>query len=207
MEKSLRMLEDLCQEYLQTMNHFTNRKAALEAGRLTESLLSIEHLCDVLAQETKLGVVPVQPLQWYYEYAVAEPVWDNDCLLYRVRLPLVEDVNYITYQLLSWPMPWNNTGYSSQIEVQPLLGLDTTTGDVFVPSRCYGQNSRVCRFGVKTHVEQYACDYGIITGKPKHREECVVKLRKTDTHSMLEEITPGEYILVTWGETVQEMCL
>ena len=78
---------------------------------------------------------------------------------------------------------------------------------MFVPSRCYGQNPHVCRLGVKTHVDQYACDYGIITDKAKHREKCVVTLRKTDTYSKLDEITPGEYVLVTWGETVQEMCV
>ena len=122
METSLRSLEDRCQEYLHTVSQFKERKAALEAGRLTESLLSMDQLRDVLAQETTTGVVPIHPLQWYYEYSIAEPVWDNEYLLYRVRLPLVEDINYITYQLSSWPMPWNKTGYSSQVEVQLLLG-------------------------------------------------------------------------------------
>ena len=87
------------------------------------------------------------------------------------------------------------------MEVQPFLGLDTTTGEVFEPSRCYGQNPHVCRLGVKTQVDQYACDYGIITEKAKHREKCVVTLRKTDTYSKLDKITPGEYMLVTWAET------
>ena len=126
--------------------------------------------------------------------------------MYRVRLPLVENTDYMLYQFQCWPVPFNTTGFSAQIEVQPVMGLDTVSGDIFRPSRCYGQEPQVCRTGVKTHQRYMKCERALITGGP-HKQACVVKLRKENKLSKLTEISPGEYILVTWGETIQKRCL
>ena len=206
-EYTVRALEDRYHEYLHLHNRYVMQRASLEAGRLNELLLSKEQLESVLAQETHEGVVPVRPLEWYYEYALTEPLWDQTLLLYRIRLPLVESVEYLLYQLHSWPVPFNQSGYSAQIEIEPIMGLDTVTGYVFVPSRCYGQNPQVCRFGIKTHPGRMRCERALITRELQHLENCVVKITKQEEFSQLTEITPGEYILVTWGETIHKRCV
>ena len=125
--------------------------------------------------------------------------------MYRVLLPLVENTDYMLYQFQCWPVPFNSTGFSAQIEVQPVMGLDTVSGDIFRPSRCYGQKPQVCHAGVKTHQRHMKCERALITGVP-HKQAFVVELRKENKLSKLTEISPGENILVTWGETIQKRC-
>ena len=163
-ERSLQLMEQCHHEYLHLNHKYVLQRTSLEAGRLNDFLLTPKQLKDVLAQETKQDIVPIQPLQWYYEYATVEPLWDTDTLMYRVRLPLVESTDYLLYQFHSWPLPFNESGYSAQIEVQPVMGLDTESGYIFKPSRCYGQKPQVCRLGVKTQQRHMKCERSIVTG-------------------------------------------
>ena len=204
-ERSLQLMEQCHHEYLHLSHKYVLQRTSLEAGRLNDFLLTPKQLKDVLAQETKQDIVPIQPLQWYYEYATVEPLWDTDTLMYRVRLPLVESTDYLLYQFHSWPVPFNESGYSAQIEVQSVMGLDTESGYIFKPSRCYGQKPQVCRLGVKTHHRHMKCERAIITGG-SNKDDCIAKIKLENKFSKLTEITPGEFILVTWGEYVQKRC-
>ena len=104
---------------------------------------------------------------------MVEHLWDMDNLMYRVRIPLVEGTNDLLYQFHSWPVPFNESRYSAQIEVQPVMGLDTESSYIFKPTGCYGQKSQVCTMGVKTHHHHIKCKRAIVDGG-SHKEACIV---------------------------------
>ena len=86
------------------------------------------------------------------------------------------------------------------------MGLDTESGYIFKPSRCYGQKPQVCRLGVKTHHRHMKCERAIVTGG-SHKDACIAKVKLENKFSQLTEIAPGEFILVTCGEYIQKRCL
>ena len=64
-EKTLQLMERGYQEYRTLHHRYMIQRSSLEDGRLNEFLLTQEQLVNVLRQETKQGVVPIKPLQWY----------------------------------------------------------------------------------------------------------------------------------------------
>ena len=77
------------QQYARSCDQWQQRKTHLEAGRLTETLLPPTTLKELLASVLPQTGRIVQPLQWYYEQSPVTPVWTNNVLIYRVKLPLI----------------------------------------------------------------------------------------------------------------------
>ena len=96
---------------MQAVYKYSRQKASLEIGRLTEDIFSIVYLADVLHKATT-GTTFL--LQWYYEHARIFPVWGKDTLIYCVKLPLVNEKTYHRYNIITWPVPYAEKGYSIQ---------------------------------------------------------------------------------------------
>jgi hypothetical protein len=106
----------------------------------------------------------------------------------------------------SWPLPYNGSGYSAQIDVRPDVGFDTLSGSLFVPHACHGINPAICRTGPLFDKRLMNCERGLITGDLTQRKQCIIKLQKRLMSTILEEIALGEYIVVSWGEKYAVQC-
>jgi hypothetical protein len=95
---------------------------------------------------------------------------------------------------------------SIEIKLQQEWALDTSTGDIFVPTRCRGMNPIVCRAAAQYGPQRKTCTRGIITGDRLQREECSVDLKHGSMDTYVEEIKLSQYVIVTWGETIREYC-
>jgi hypothetical protein len=151
---------------------------------------------------------PISPIEWCYEFTTVENIWGKpeDPLVYRATLLLLDAKEYLGYSIRTCPYPYNTTGLSVKVKLHQEWALDTTKGEIFVPTRCRGMNPVVCRAGAQYGPQRKLCTRGIITGERIHREECEVELRSGSTATYVEELQLSQYVIVTWGETIREYC-
>ena len=206
-ESTLNLLEAACDEFAEIKAKYKRQKASLEIGRLTEELLSPRQLTEALRGIEQDSVMMIDPIQWYYEYVMIEPIWDSDILIYRAKLPLINAITYLAYQFDSWPLPYNTSGYSVQIKTVKHVALDTQSGMIVEPKQCIGRNPVVCRFGIQYNENYFKCERSLLDGEHALRKECKIVIKKSESNSRLYEIVPGEFILSTWGETVTKRCI
>ena len=184
---------------------YLRQKASLELGRLTEELFPPSKLLDI-AEHLSNGLRLIQPYQWYYANIDVVPIWSHDVMAYVAVLPIIGSGVYTEYHLFSWAMPLRAPGHFLQMELSANhIGLDTRHGWYFQPTKCVGMQPKVC-FGdalmKKTHI---ACITSILLNTTN--ADCNVKLTATnDSSSKLKELIPGEFILQTFGETIQKHC-
>ena len=206
-ERSVSLLEQVTATYIRATQRYNRQKASLEIGRLTEDILSVSQLQDIMKQATTLSTHPIQPLQWYYEHTHIYPVWGDSTLVYRVKLPLVDKQRYHRYHIATWPVPYAGKDYSIQLQVEhEHVGMNTANGGIFHPVGCVGWQPMVCRTGPIYSANRWGCSRTLISGVKRQRHQCQVIIRKTEKRTEITEISYGEYILVTWGETVVTRC-
>ena len=169
--------------------------------------MSRRQLLAALRGVVQNSITVIEPIQWYYEYVTIEPIWDDEMLIYRAKLPLVKTTPYLYYRIDSWPLPYNTSGYSIQVNTMKNVGLDTQRGWLFTPRDCVGHDPIVCRFGIQFKENYFKCEQGILSGDHMGRQYCEVTIKKSDDQSIIEEISPSEFVLVTWGEQVTRRCL
>ena len=63
----------------------------------------------------------------------------------------MESQDYLSYQFNTWPVLFNASGYSAQLELEMIMGIHTRSEYIFQPSKCYGQQPRVCRASIRAH--------------------------------------------------------
>jgi len=126
LENIFTALENVVQSYVFAREYYTRQRASLELGRLTENLLPKEDLARILFKAKGQRLQPVDTLEWYYQYVIVEPIWgDNETLIYRAKIPLIDGKHYLRYFINTWPVPYNSTHYSLQIDFSGEVGLDT----------------------------------------------------------------------------------
>ena len=128
-------------------------------------------------------------------------------LIYRAKLPLVDKVEYLNYKLNSWPVPYNASGYSIKVKTVNQIGINSLNNNVFINDKCIGNNPVVCRIGVKYGGDSFICERGILNGNDNSRSQCDIEITKTSGNTLIHEILPGEYIVITWGEEVVKRCI
>ena len=80
-EKTVSLLEQVTAVYREYVQKYWRQKASLELGRLTEDILSWTQLIEVMKQATGPYMMPVTPLQWYYNHVLIYPVWGGEVLI------------------------------------------------------------------------------------------------------------------------------
>ena len=206
-ERVVATLEQVTLSYMRLRRTHARQKASLELGRLTEDILSVSQLRTVLGRAATTTTYPVEPIQWYYEHAHIYPVWGKDTLIYRLKLPLVDGRKYNRYNLVTWPVPYAHAGYSIHINVDHRdVGMDIVTGDIFHPIGCMGWKPMVCRSGPLYSAHRWGCPRTLISGEYKRSKNCQVTIRKQQNLTQVTEISYGEYVVVTWGETFETRC-
>ena len=150
----------------------------------------------------------VKPLQWYYEHKRVHPIWGGRTLIYRVKLPLVQELDYWRYNINAWPSPYNKTGYAAELMLTHKdVGLNSKTGEIFHPVSCTGFRPAVCRSGPTYKPGAWSCERAIITGDKRQRHTCEVELSHNKGLTRAIEIAHGEYVLITWGERIATRCI
>lgn len=70
-----------------------------------------------------------------------------------------------------------------------------------------GSSPKVCDTGAVYGARHLQCERGLLTNGAEHRQKCVVEIRKnSESMSWLTEVSPGEFVLVTWGEEISTHC-
>jgi len=136
------------------------------------------------------------------------PLWVRDgTLVYKVVLPLVENSKYVKYEIQSWPVPYEEVGLTAKILVPAVVAMDTIAGTVCTPHDCLGRRPTVCRTGPQYTGVQWACVRGILTGQDVLRKHCKLTIKRAGAQQVIQEVYPGEYVLVTWDTSITVRCL
>ena len=104
-EQCLSAMESAHAHWVQQTARFNRQKAALELGCLTEELLSRIELNKILTSARSAGYYAPN-IQWYYANLRVSSIFrSEDELLFRVKLPLTDNIKYNRYHLTTWPIP------------------------------------------------------------------------------------------------------
>jgi hypothetical protein len=206
-DRILTALELISDAYRRQTDLHQAQRAALEVGHLTEKLLPPGVLEEILQQGISQGYQVVTQLEWYYQYLEVHPIWnDNGNLLYKVELPLLDDVKYIHYKILTFPVPYENEMLSATLDLDEHYGFNTETGGLFFPMFCTGREPAVCRSGPLYDSGNLQCPRSIITGSKSPIDVCTVTIIKGSQSTIITEIDINTYVVTTWGDTIIERC-
>ena len=102
-DRSLSLLESQQLFWHRQRVQYLKERDALEKGRLTESIMPIAELENIVqACHAKGFYVP--RVEWLYEIIQIRPMWQsNDVLVYTASLPLTDNNEYLRYHLYTWP--------------------------------------------------------------------------------------------------------
>ena len=124
-DRAVALIEQAVHSFVRTSDHYQRNKASLELGCLTELLLPVAQLKEILANALTEGVYSIEPIQWYYENVLVYPTWSGSSLVYKANLPLVDSKHYLQYFITSWEQPYNHSKFTIQLDVHQEVGLDT----------------------------------------------------------------------------------
>ena len=206
-EQILRGLEASHEYWLRQVRTFNRQKAALELGFLTEDLVNRQDLLHVVTSGRRAGFY-TPDINWYYSNIRVSPIsWTGPQLIFRVKLPLTDNVLYKRYSVWSWPIPGNSTHYNVKIQVPSDFAIHTVTGGIFQPTFCQGEHPMICRAGAIFDRSRFQCPRGILTGELSLRKQCRITLTKAlTTFTTVREILPGVIVILTRGEKVSLLC-
>ena len=206
-DRTLTLIETTHNLWLRQLDRYNRQRAALELGYLTEDILSIEDLTQIIV-DAKQHNLHAPNINWYYSYVKIEPLWRNDkILVFRANLPLTDSHMYLRYHIQSWPIPGNSSEFRTQLQVTTDIAFHTETGGIFKPTGCLGNNPAICRTGPIFDRTMMKCSRGILTGEPQLRRHCSVTITKVrEMINTVQEISPGAAIISTYGETISLLC-
>ena len=208
LEMIFEMLEKEVQFYRLMHNHFNKQILAVEAGRLTRELLPVNDLRSIVHQARGSKLHAIEDLEWYYRFTEVELISVDDVtLIYRIKIPLADGHHYLHYSINSWPVPYTASKYSVQVDFTGSVGLDTVSGQIFLPQYCKGHSPMVCHKGALYSNGHYQCPRGIILGDRSSRDQCVTTVRKNHgAESLIHEVFPGDFVIISWGEKCVLRC-
>ena len=207
-DRAIHHLESEYNDFNRRKKSQQNQRLSMELGKLSEELLSPVILRDILTKATRGEMMPIEPIEWYYQHLKLIPIWsdlDNE-LVFKVDLPLVRPVPYLKYTISAYPVPYINTTTTVRLQAEGIFGLDTRNGDMFVPSNCLGVNPEVCYTGPLYQSGELSCARAIIAGRDP-REVCTITITShvKDQAQIIDDAL-DQVIVMTWGETFTEHC-
>ena len=200
-------MESAHAHWLQQLARFNRQKASLELGFLTEELLSRQELNKIVTSARAVGFY-APATQWYYANIQISSIFRSvNELLFRVKLPLTDNIKYNRYQITTWPIPHQSGKFNAQILVTNDIAIHTLSGGMFRPTSCQGRNPTICRPGATFDRTRFKCPRGILTGEPELRKTCRVKVTKIlILETQITELIPGTFVILSVGETVSLFC-
>ena len=182
-DRALALIETTHNLWLRQLDLYHVQRAALEMGYLTETILPLRELKNILhlaRQDNSYAPTPA----WYYAYVKIQPLWQEDGLLvFRASLPLIDRHKYLRFHIHTWPIPGNTSQFTIQLQTPHDVAFHTTTGGIFTPRGCIGSNPAICRTGPIYNRNSMQCPRGILTGEKSLRAFCAVTIARAITPS------------------------
>ena len=204
-ENTINSLENCVAEIDNQRQLYERQKIQLEAKRFTQELLSGEELYRILKVHNGGNIAIIQPLNWYYMYCVAEPIWTGNDLVYRDILPLVYKDAVVKYELQTFPVLHNVSRITTLVNMQPQVAIDKTTGWVLKLYDCVGTKPEVCKSNIAVPSHNN-CELAIIMGKRSGYEHCTVTIATDAVYDKIQERIEGQYVIMSSGATVDVRC-
>ena len=202
-----RIIEDMETKWdaLRNMQElYLHRRHDLQAGRLTEQLLPVSALTEILSKVQNQFVSSLD-MNWYYSHTKVRALWGNEeYLVFEVMLPLIRPAKFILYKISTWPVPITDST-SATVRDNGDYGYDTLNGELFPATECEGERPVVCHADPVWGIQAKPCIRGILTNNHKLMDKCELTLRKGNV-SVVHHVQGNEYVLSTWGESVKLRC-
>ena len=194
-------------QYVSQLELFRRQRAELELGRLTRDLLSPSQLNDILAQAAGEYHI-IKNIEWYYQSLSVTPLWreTTSALVYKIELPLIADRPYLLYNVLSHPVPINNSNIRVNIDVEPAYALDTVSGKLFIPTKCLGHQPTVCAPGAEWGLSMMTCARGLLTNRSDLVKTCKMRVSNIMSTPVISNIDLNQFAVTSWGETLIIRC-
>ena len=195
------------QQYLAQLELFRRQRAELETGRLTRDLLSPAQLNDILAQAAGEYHL-IKNVEWYYQSLFVTPLWSDTtaALVYKIELPLIADRPYLLYNIISHPVPINDSDIRVSIDIEPSYALDTVSGKLFIPTRCIGHQPTVCQPAAEFGLTMMTCARGLITNRSNLVKTCRMRVSNIISAPVISTIDLNQFAVTSWGETLIIRC-
>lgn len=203
-EVLISQFEVISHRYVRSHEAWLSRKENLELGKLTESLLPPQVLLEILSSAHSDQAYVINPIEWYYEHVVVVPMWLDDLLIYRTKLPLVSAEKWHYVRLWKWSVPVRN--YQITVLTPDAVLRDTETGQLDLSPVCYGERPRICRKGLVSPARVYPCVTNLLRESPGYDPECWVNLSQRFAHDVVHHFDDNTYILQTSGTTLTLRC-
>lgn len=204
LEAFISQLETASHKYVRTHEAWLHRRENLEMGKLTENLLPPSVLREILNSAELNGAYILDPIEWYYEHIVIIPLWLDNRLIYRTKLPVVSAQTWQYIQLYKWPAPVKD--YELTLMVPDSVLRDTETGQLDISPTCYGERPRVCRRGLLNPANLYPCITRLLDKAPTYDPQCAVTLQHRFSHDIVHHYDDDTYILQTGGTELTVRC-
>ena len=205
MEQVLESLE-LKRDTIQKLHDlYTHRRQDLHSLRLTEELLPLATLAQILRDAQSYDVIPIAETNWYYAHERVRPMWaTKDFLVYEVELHMVRPAMFLLYRIQSWPVPTSDTT-ATHITQTGQFGYNTHTGQLFKADHCLGDSPMVCAAGALYAADFPPCVRGILKSDARLMDTCPTRITRGNA-SQIDYITDNEYIVSSWGEKLETRC-
>ena len=194
----------LAEQYARDCELWQQRKTHLEAGRLTESLLPPTTLHSILSTSNPHPGRIIEPLQWYYEHTYIQPVWTDDLLIYRVKLPLISPEQWHFVKISTWPVPLQQ--WQATLLLPREVLRDTQSGGLDISPQCYGYRPRVCNRGLTTQATAYHCLTRLLAANPSYAPDCALVMQRRMPIDSIYPHPQNGFILITNGTTLIRRC-
>ena len=171
------------------------RKQHLESDRLTEEILPLSKLREVIGTTVK-DTELISPNEWYYENSVIHPIWTGTDLVYRVSLVLTRHDTYTLYEFKALPYPTANKFVTQTLRVRQWYLEETMTGRYIQVSDCRGHSPVVC-YGNLVLSKPSTCERALVRGNKKGIKDCALILSKTTER--IQQLDVNQFGLTTEG--------
>ena len=188
------------------MEQYHRQRSALESGTLTEDLLAVNVLKDIMAHARTSQRLIIQNLEWYYQYVTVRPMWGNDkMIVFQMELPLVGSTQYVHYTLTPYPVPQSDDTVAT-FKVAPNIAMNNATGEIMIPRLCRGVQPLVCGQSPSRSGAALQCERGILTNNEIERQTCVLSIEKSSRLDDIWLASENQIVLSTWGDIITKEC-
>ena len=194
-------LESRHREVQRIMNYYHLQRMQLEAGRLTEDILKIKDLMDILTKVNNFRLKGTA-VDWYYEHCLVHPVLDmGQRLAYFVEIPLVaRDVQRVVIH--AYPTMTNEDTWI-KLSVQQDIGYDHKTGEITTLAHCIGGPQTLCEAKL-SFMHGLECERAIIMNDADKFPNC--RIQSTPETTYAEQLSINNYAVVTTSTRADIRC-
>ena len=206
-----RLVEDaelVARVFTELVEEYHRQRSALESGTLTEDLLSVNVLKDIMAHARTSQRLIIQNLEWYYQYVSVRPMWGNDkMIVFQMELPLVGSNRYVHYTLVPYPVPQSDdTVVTFKVAPNIAAVMNNGTTEVMIPRLCRGVRPLVCGQSPLRSGVALQCERGILNNNKSDRQACILSVKKSLRLDEIWFTSANQVVLSTWGDVITKEC-